>query len=201
MLLQLLFCPQYRLQCRAFKGRPAVREVISCKLRVMSTLPLKHSATDSRVWFPHVTVATVVPLDGRFLFVEESVHGQLVINQPAGHLEPDETLHAAALRETLEETGWHVELECLLGIQQWKSTHSGSQFVRFTFGARPSRHEPERPLDNGIVRAVWMSREEVADVQTRLRSPLVLNSVDDWISGRRLPLDAIRTLAPGTPSL
>jgi 8-oxo-dGTP pyrophosphatase MutT (NUDIX family) len=159
------------------------------------------SAADSRLWFPHVTVATVVPRDGRFLFVEENVHGRLVINQPAGHLEPDETLHAAAVRETLEETGWDVELECLLGIQQWKSTQSGSQFVRFTFGARALHHDSARPLDTGIVRALWLSRDELADASRNLRSPLVLDSVDDWISGRRFPLDTIRALAPGTPSL
>lgn len=169
----------------------------------MPITSLNSSATsaDARIWCPHVTVATVVPQDGRFLFVEESVHGRLVINQPAGHLEPDETLHAAALRETLEETGWEVELDCLLGIQQWKSTHSGSQFVRFTFGARAIRHDPTRPLDSGILRAVWLSRDDLAAAQARLRSPLVLESVDDWLSGRRLPLDAIRALAPGTPSL
>jgi 8-oxo-dGTP pyrophosphatase MutT (NUDIX family) len=156
---------------------------------------------DVRVWRPRVTVATVVPQDSRFLLVEESVHGRIVINQPAGHLEPDESLHAAALRETLEETGWDVELDCLLGIQQWTSTQSGSQFVRFTFGARALRHDPARALDTGILRALWLSRDEIAAAGERLRSPLVLHSVDDWIGGRRLPLDAIRSLPAGTPSL
>lgn len=165
-----------------------------------SRAPSARSA-DSRPWYPHVTVATVVPMDDRFLFVEESVHGRLVINQPAGHLEPGETLHAAALRETLEETAWHVELECLVGVQQWTSTASGSHFIRFTFGARSVRHEPELPLDTGIVRALWLRRDEIADARDRLRSPLVLDSVDDWIAGRRLPLDSIRALLPGTPSL
>ena len=158
-------------------------------------------ASESRTWYPHVTVATVVPQGDRFLFVEESIRGRLVLNQPAGHLECGETLLAAAVRETIEETGWDVELECLLGIQQWTSTNSGSHFVRFTFGARAVRHDAARPLDTGIVRALWLRRDEIADAQARLRSPLVLNSVDDWIDGRRLPLDAIRSLASGTPSL
>ncbi len=159
------------------------------------------SANDTRTWYPHVTVATVVPQGDRFLFVEESIRGRLVLNQPAGHLEQGETLLAAAVRETLEETGWDVELECLLGIQQWTSTSSGSHFVRFTFGARALHHDPGRPLDTGIVRALWLRRDEIADAHARLRSPLVLNSVDDWIDGRRLPLDAIRSLAAATPSL
>ena len=158
-------------------------------------------STDHRPWHPHVTVATVVPMDDRFLLVEESVHGRLVINQPAGHLEPDETLHAAALRETLEETAWHVELDCLVGVQQWTSTTSGSHFIRFTFGARALHHDATLSLDTGIVRALWLRRDEIAEAHERLRSPLVLDSVDDWIAGRRLPLDSIRALLPGTPSL
>lgn len=158
-------------------------------------------ADDTRVWRPHVTVATIVPQDGRFLLVEENVHGRLVINQPAGHLEPGETLAEAAVRETLEETGWDVEIESLLGIQQWTSSASGSHFVRFTFSARALHHDPQRALDEGIVRALWLGRDEIAQAHERLRSPLVLHSVDDWICGRRLPLDTIRSLAAGTPSL
>lgn len=150
---------------------------------------------DERTWFPHVTVATVVSRDGRFLFVEEDAHGRLVLNQPAGHLEAGETLQDAAVRETLEETGWTVELEHLLGVQQWTSPRSGSHFIRFTFVARPLTHDPDRRLDDGIVRALWLSRGELAAEAARLRSPLVLDSVDDWLSGRRLPLDAVRSLA------
>ena len=145
------------------------------------------------VWRPHVTVATVVPDRGRFLLVEETVRGRLVLNQPAGHLDPDETLQAAAVRETLEETGWEVRLECLLGVQQWSSP-SGRQFVRFTFAAQPLRHDPQRVLDAGIVRALWLARDDVRDAGDRLRSPMVLASIDDWLAGRRLPLDAIRSL-------
>lgn len=156
---------------------------------------------EPQVWCPRVTVATVVPRDGRYLLVEEVVHGRTVINQPAGHLEPDEALQAAAVRETLEETGWEVELECLIGVQQWTSTHSGSQFVRFTFGARPLRHDPQRALDSGILRALWLDRDEILSARERLRSPLILHSIDDWLAGRRLPLDSIRRLPAGTPSI
>ena len=146
------------------------------------------------IWCPHVTVATVVPRDGRFLLVEETVRGQLVLNQPAGHLDPDETLQAAAVRETLEETGWDVELTGLLTVQQWTSVSSGDQFIRFTFAAQPLRHHPERALDDGIVRALWLGRDDIAGSAERLRSPMVLASVDDFLGGARLPLDAIRWL-------
>lgn len=157
--------------------------------------------SEPRIWCPRVTVATVVPKDGRYLLVEEHVHGRTVINQPAGHLEPDESLQSAAVRETLEETGWDVELDCLIGVQQWTSSHSGSQFVRFTFAANPLSHDPSRPLDKGILRALWMDRDEIVAASDRLRSPLILHSIDDWLAGRRLPVDSISQLARGTLSI
>ena len=160
----------------------------------MTRIPANVTELEEDVWRPHVTVATVVPRDGRFLLVEENVRGRIVLNQPAGHLEPDESLHDAALRETREETGWEVELTCLLGVQQWRSP-SGSQFVRFTFGAEPLRHDAARPLDAGILRALWLTREEIALAATRLRSPMVLASIDDWLGGRRLPLDSVRAFS------
>lgn len=151
------------------------------------------AAGNTGPWRPHVTVATVVPRDDRFLLVEEDVRGELVLNQPAGHLEPGESLHAAAVRETLEETGWHVELSSLLAIQQWHSP-GGVDFLRFTFAGEARRHEAERRLDNGIVRALWMTRAEVAAEAARLRSPMVLGDIDAWLGGRRLPLDSVRCL-------
>jgi ADP-ribose pyrophosphatase YjhB (NUDIX family) len=157
-------------------------------------------AADDAIWRPHVTVATVVPRDGRFLLVEEDVRGRIVLNQPAGHLDPDESLQHAAVRETLEETGWDIELDCLLCVQQWRNEDSGRQFVRFTFGGIPLRHDPERALDDGILRALWMTRDEIAAESARLRSPMVLASVDDWLAGHRLPLDAIRWLSSETAS-
>ena len=157
-------------------------------------------AADDDIWRPHVTVATVVPKDGRFLLVEEDVRGRIVLNQPAGHLDPDEPIQHAAIRETLEETGWDIELDCLLCVQQWRNAESGRQFVRFTFGAVPVRHHADRALDDGIVRALWLTREEIAAESARLRSPMVLASVDDWLAGHRLPLDTIRWLASETAS-
>jgi 8-oxo-dGTP pyrophosphatase MutT (NUDIX family) len=156
--------------------------------------PCTTELDDAGIWRPHVTVATVIPRDGCFLLVEEEVRGHLVLNQPAGHLGPGETLHAAAVRETLEETGWDVALSCLLGVQQWSSP-SGCQFVRFTFAAEPMHHDRARLLDDGILRVVWMTRDEIAVAGSRLRSPMIQASIDDWLAGRRLPLDAICWLA------
>ena len=143
------------------------------------------------VWRPDVTVACVVPRDGRFLLVEESIRGRLVLNQPAGHLEPNETLCDAALRETLEETGWTVALHGLIGVYQWSNAATDSHFLRFTFAAGPVAHDPRRNLDAGIVRAVWLTRDEIAAERTRLRSPMVLRGVDDFLAGKRQPLDSL----------
>lgn len=146
------------------------------------------------LWRPDVTVASIVARDGKFLLVEELVRGELVLNQPAGHLEPAETLSAAARRETLEETGWHIDLTDLVGVYQWSNPDNDSHFLRFTYAALPIRHDPGRDLDAGIVRAVWLNRDEIAAAHARLRSPMVLRCVDDWLAGKRLPLDSVISL-------
>ena len=148
------------------------------------------------VWCPHVTVACVVADGGRFLMVEEDVRGVRQFNQPAGHLEPGETLAQAALRETLEETGWDIALDHFIGVQQWHSPVHDHQIVRFAFAGRPLGHHPERGLDAGIVRAMWLSYAEIAALGERLRSPLVLATLDDWLAGQRLPLSTLRSLLP-----
>ena len=106
------------------------------------------SYREGRFWQPDVTVATIVVRDGRLLVVEERVDGRLVLNQPAGHLEPDESLVEAALRETREETGWDVRLTGFVGAYQWKA-ETGRHYLRFAFCAEPERHDPERKLDTG----------------------------------------------------
>ena len=146
------------------------------------------------VWCPDVTVATIVPRDGRFLIVEESVRGERVLNQPAGHLEPNESLVEAARRETLEETGWSVAIEHFIGVYQWTSP-SGEHFLRFAFAGRALGHDPALPLDAGIVRAIWLDRGEIAASAARPRSPLVLRCVDDFLAGTRLPLSTIQAVA------
>ncbi len=158
------------------------------------TIPMNFQ-TDS-IWRPDVTVAAIVPRNGKFLLVEETVRGELVLNQPAGHLEAHESLHDAACRETLEETGWTVELDGLVAIYQW-ANEADDHFVRFTFAARAISHDAARRLDDGIVRACWLDRDEIAARQPQLRSPMVLRGIDDYIAGRRLPLDAVIAIPRG----
>ena len=155
------------------------------------------STTPAEIWRPHVTVACVVADGERYLMVEEEVNGRLVYNQPAGHLDDGESLAAAALRETLEETGWTVELRHLIGVHQWRSTEHGDAVVRFSFAARAVSHDPERPLDTDIRRALWLTRTEIAALGDRLRSPMILQSIDLWLGGQRLPLDILSHLPEG----
>lgn len=151
--------------------------------------PVSHA-----LWCPHVSVACVVADGDRFLIVEEEVNGRLVYNQPAGHLDDGESLVTAAVRETLEETGWTVVPEHLLGVHQWRSTEHGEGVLRFSFAARAVAHDPARPLDVGIRRALWLTREEIAALGDRLRSPMVLMSIDAWLSGQRHPLSLLHSL-------
>ncbi|APP82400.1 NUDIX hydrolase [Xanthomonas hortorum] len=145
-------------------------------------------------WHPDVTVATVVVRDGRFLQVEETIGGRLLLNQPAGHLEPNESLLDAAVRETLEETGWDVQLTQFIGTYQWVAP-SGQCFLRFAFVAEALTHHPERSLDTGVVRALWMTPEELRSAAGRLRSPLVWDVVRDYLSGQRYPLALVQHVA------
>ncbi len=158
------------------------------------------SYREGRFWQPDVTVATVVVRDGRLLLVEERVGGELVLNQPAGHLEPDESLEHAALRETREETGWDVRLTAFIGAYQWKAPDradgsAGRHYLRFAFAAEPERHDPQAPLDDGIVRTLWMTPEELDAARTRHRSPLVWEAARDFLAGRRQPVDLLRQIA------
>ena len=139
---------------------------------------------------PAVTVATVVERDGRYLFVEEQTRSGLKINQPAGHLEAAESLASAAVRETVEETGWTVETTALVGIYRWQAD-DGATFVRFAFAAAPVSHDPSRPLDEGIVRALWLTYGDLVERRSSHRSPLVLRCVDDYRAGRRMPADLV----------
>jgi 8-oxo-dGTP pyrophosphatase MutT (NUDIX family) len=142
-------------------------------------------------WQPDVTVATVVVRDGRLLMVEETVQGKLVLNQPAGHLEPDESVLEAAVRETLEETAWKVEVEAFIGAYQWKAPETGRHYLRFAFAAKALAHMADRPLDDGIVQAMWLSPAELKAQSTRHRSPLVWRVVEDFLSGQRHPLSLL----------
>ena len=143
-------------------------------------------------WNPHITVATVIEERGRFLFVEEFKAGHLVLNQPAGHLEANESLRQAALRETLEETGWEVELTGLLGIYLYTAPSNGVTYQRVCFSANPLRHDPQHELDSDISGIAWLTRDELATQPERWRSELVLRCVDDYLAGIRGPLELVR---------
>jgi 8-oxo-dGTP pyrophosphatase MutT (NUDIX family) len=154
---------------------------------------------------PEVTVAAVVSHGRRFLFVEELISGKLVLNQPAGHLEPAETLLDAVIRETREETAWRFVPQALVGTYLWRSEPDGRSFLRFAFCGEVMDHQPQRPLDDGIVRAVWLSPDELSVERQRLRSPLVMRCVDDYLRGQRQPLESVAGLdlesALGAPSV
>lgn len=143
-------------------------------------------------WQPHITVATIVEDQGRFLLVEEESAGKAVLNQPAGHLEANESLLQAAVRETLEETGWEVELTAVTGIYLYTAPSNGVTYQRVCFAARPLKHRPELPLDAGIIGPRWLTRDELEACKDRWRSHLVARCIDDYLSGERFPLALIR---------
>jgi 8-oxo-dGTP pyrophosphatase MutT (NUDIX family) len=172
-------------------GSSGVRGACTIAAMLQPT-PQPVTRRSGRRFRPDVTVAAVVPRDdGRFLLIEERVRGELVLNQPAGHLEPGESLVEAAVRETLEEAAWEIEAEAFLGTYQWTAP-DGAHFLRFAYLARACRHHAGRALDHGVLRALWLSRDELAARQPQLRSPLVLRAVDDCLAGVRLPLDSVR---------
>ncbi|MCX7098356.1 MAG: NUDIX hydrolase [Methylococcales bacterium] len=145
------------------------------------------------VWKPHVTVAAVIERDNRFLLVEEHTPRGLEFNQPAGHFEKDEDLIAAVKREVHEETAWHFEPEHLISVQLWRKNPEFPTFLRVCFSGQCHSHDPNQQLDDGIVATHWLSRDEIVAQQHRLRSPLVLLSVDEYLSGQRYPLSILKS--------
>lgn len=143
------------------------------------------------IWKPHVVAATVVERDGRYLCVEEDIEGTRLFNQPAGHLDPGESLLTAARRETLEETAWSVRLDALVGIYLVDTVTPGKTFLRFCFAATALEHHPARALDREIVAVHWFTRDEIAARRDRHRSPLVMQAVLDYEAGRRYPLEIL----------
>jgi 8-oxo-dGTP pyrophosphatase MutT (NUDIX family) len=161
----------------------------------MSHLPTHlpaHSPTDSRPWKPNLTVAAIVEREGKFLLVEEHTDAGLRLNQPAGHVDAGESIITACARETLEETAWHFSPRHLTGIYQWPRPNSDITYLRFAFCGELGAHEPARTLDTGIVRALWLTPAELADCREKHRSPLVWQCLEDYLAGRRWPLDLIR---------
>ena len=144
-----------------------------------------------KVWKPNVTVAAIVEREGRFLLVEEETDDGLMLNQPSGHLEAHESLVEGAARETLEETAYEFTPEYLVGVYRWRRTGRNVTYLRFAFAGRLGTHHPERSLDTGIVRALWLTAAEIRACRDRHRSPLVVRCVEDYQRGARAPLDLL----------
>ena len=147
-------------------------------------------------WRPDLTVAAIAQReDGRFLVVEERINGALVFNQPAGHVEDGESILDAVVRETLEETAWNFVPRHLVGLYLWRNPANGRSTLRVAFSGEVMGHDPTRRLDRGIVAAHWVSRDGLLAQSTRLRSPLVLQCIDDYLGGRRFDLSALTHMA------
>lgn len=148
-----------------------------------------------RAFRPSVTVAAVIERDGLFLMVEEETVDGVRLNQPAGHLEAGETLPAACAREVLEETAHRFSPQALLGayLARFVSPASGEEitYLRFAFTGALGAAEPGRPLDAGILRTLWLSADEIRAHSPRHRSPLVQRCIDDYLAGRRWPLQLL----------
>jgi ADP-ribose pyrophosphatase YjhB (NUDIX family) len=143
-------------------------------------------------WSPHVTVAAVVERNGRFLMVrEKSETGQMVFNQPAGHLQENESLVQAVVRETLEETGWQISPTAVLSQRLYTSPANQITYLRTSFAADAVAHHPDYELDPVIEEALWMSEEEIFRREKEMRSHLVLQAIRDYRQGWRYPLELL----------
>ncbi|MEY4641824.1 MAG: hypothetical protein RLZZ227_1818 [Pseudomonadota bacterium] len=147
-------------------------------------------------WLAHSSVATIVEKDDLFLMVEERDDGRTVFNQPAGHLEEHESLFDAAIRETFEETGWHVELTHFLGLYHYPAPN-GVTYIRHCFVARPLEHDTYAQLDTGIIAAHWLAADTILAPRFNARSPIVGKVLRDYLSGTRYPLSVIYHHRPG----
>jgi 8-oxo-dGTP pyrophosphatase MutT (NUDIX family) len=142
----------------------------------------------------HLTVAAVIEKQNRFLFVEELVGGMEVINQPAGHVEKDEALREAIVREMLEETAWHFDPTAIIGVYLWTHPTSDERFLRIVFTGRIDQHDATRPLDEGILRTLWLSRDALLERFDQLRSPMVLRAIDDYTAGFRFAVNMFQQI-------
>ena len=145
------------------------------------------------VWKPRVTVASVVMQNNKFLMVEEMNQGQVVINQPAGHLEHGESLLEAVYRETLEETGWKIKPLALLGIMHWQRDDPERVYVRFSFLAEAIEMVDNAVIDPDIRAVHWLTWDDIASEQRfKLRSPLVMETLKAYRAGVRYPLECLQ---------
>jgi len=140
-------------------------------------------------WHPHSTVSCICEHDGLFLMVKETVHGKVVYNQPSGHIEDNESIIEAALRETLEETAHQVKAQYLNGIYRYRVS-SELTFIRFSLVCHLIT-KTEQNIDPDIDSVHWLSYDEIVTLKDELRSPLVLKSIEDYKKGTTYPLSLI----------
>lgn len=146
----------------------------------------------AEIWKPHATVAAVIVRENKFLMVEEPIDGHIIFNQPAGHLEDKETLTQAIIREVREETAWGFLPEYILGFYQWRHPEKGNTYMRTTFVGSVHDHDPDQPLYDDIISASWKSLDELRSDSVKLRSPIVLACITDYLAGHRYPLEILR---------
>lgn len=154
-----------------------------------------NGAEKPRDWAPHVTVAAVAQRDDRFLIVEELSRQRRVLNQPAGHLEDREALVDAVVREVREETAWMFHPEYIVGLYRWRN-RDDTTHLRVAFYGTVTAHLLEQPLDDGILNAEWLSYDEIKQREAQHRSPLVMQCIDDYLTGRQYELDLLRDIGP-----
>ena len=156
----------------------------------------------SERWKPSTTVAAIIERDGRFFLVEEDTPEGLRLNNPAGHLDPGESLVQACARETLEETAHHFTPSALVGVYlarvqlpdgPLRPGGDDVSYLRFAFCGQLGALEPSRNLDKGIVRTLWLSAQELQASRAQHRSALVWQCVQDYLRGQRFPLDLLYT--------
>ncbi|HYD33041.1 MAG TPA: NUDIX hydrolase [Methylophilaceae bacterium] len=146
------------------------------------------------IWKPNTTVAAVIEQQGKFLLVEEETADGVRLNQPAGHLEDGESLLDAVARETFEETAYRFVPQQLLGIYHWRRPDKAVTYLRFAFTGTATGPDVDSELDDGIIRAVWMTADEIRNCPARHRSPQVLTCIEHYLMGQRFPLSAITHL-------
>ncbi len=147
-------------------------------------------------WKPNVTVAAIVERNQKFLLVEENADNHIVFNQPAGHLERGESLIEAVKREVLEETAWEFIPQAIVGVYMYPNQHSDITYLRVCFSGTCKNHHPEQALDDDIIRAVWFSQEEIKQNMDRMRSPMVQQCINDYLSGKNYPLQLLNHFLP-----
>lgn len=145
------------------------------------------------VWKPHVTVAAVIEKENKFLLVEEKTSTGLAFNQPAGHLEKGESLICAVKREVTEETAWQFQPEQVVAIQLWCKNSAFPSFLRVCFTGNVHSFDSAQALDDDIIATHWLNREQIVEKKSNLRSPLVLKSIDAYLSDELYPLSLLKS--------